>query len=105
MMSNYPPGVTGNEWVFDGEPEQGDYCTACECGECEYVITECCGLRPDCETRTQVTLDGDQFTFCAEGNGCDCASAQAAQDAEDRMREEMAWIAQDERDIAGAPTN
>lgn len=83
----------------------GDISTACDCGDCEYVGTECCGPRPDCETRTLGTLDGDYFTFCGEGFGCDCISAQAAQDAEERAREEMAqrmaWTAQDERDFAG----
>lgn len=45
-MSNYPPGVTGNEWQIAGAPER--------------VISADCGVElPDVEDEAQCNFSGD----------------------------------------------
>lgn len=48
--------------------ERGDVCFDCDCGECEYTNTDCCYLRPWCETDTDgdVVVCNIEFGCCAE---------------------------------------
>lgn len=45
--------------------ELGDVCVECDCGECEYTGTDCCDLRPWCETSS----DGN-VVVCKREFGC-----------------------------------
>ena len=48
------------------DTETGDVCEGCDCGECQWVLPECCGdLQPMCETSS----DGE-VTVCARRMGC-----------------------------------
>ena len=48
--------------------KRGDVCFDCDCGECEYTNTDCCELRPWCETDTdgEVVVCNIEFGCCAE---------------------------------------
>lgn len=54
-------------WIIVEEdlPQPGDLCWSCECGGCSWTNTDCCEIRPFCQTGS----DGD-IVACQPGKGC-----------------------------------
>lgn len=50
----------------------GETSNLCECGDCEYVATDCAHIVPACDTRTDASED--RITLCGEWT--DCGKAQ-----------------------------
>lgn len=62
-----PNGNRIGEIILEEDPpEAGDLSWSCECGGCEWTNTDCCELRPTCQTGS----DGD-IVACRVGKGCD----------------------------------
>lgn len=82
--------------------------TACDCGDCEYVRTECCTVRPQCETITDTAYGDDSLTLCALGSGCDRerrADAMTARARDERAyfeRHAVAWLREDDDNYRGS---
>lgn len=68
MSSNYPPGVTGNEWQIAGPEWEDDIDVACDCGffgtvdawgAMSVTYWEC----PTCHTQHAVPVEHDPDDF------------------------------------------
>lgn len=66
-MSNYPPGVTGNEYQIAGCPER-DIEVEYECDECDFN-----GMVEATEYTTALYRDSREFTEEFECPGCKMA--------------------------------
>jgi len=55
----------GEVVIQEDPPEIEDLCWDCECGGCTWVATDCCEIRPFCETGS----DGN-VVVCSRGVGC-----------------------------------
>jgi len=55
----------GEITIVEDLPEAEDLCWDCDCGGCTWASTDCCELRPFCETGS----DGN-VVVCSLGKGC-----------------------------------
>jgi hypothetical protein len=65
----------------------GEISNLCECGDCEYVATDCAHIVPACDTRTDASED--RITLCGEWTDCGKAAEQQTQAAREEDTERV----------------